>query len=75
MIKFCPLVDWRRKDTWSFIKKHQIPHSPLFEQGYTSIGCKPCTQINPTPNNERAGRWIATSKTECGLHYPIKKKL
>jgi phosphoadenosine phosphosulfate reductase len=62
--KYNPLADWTEKDLWSRIHERDLPHHPLHDQGYSSIGCAPCTQ----PGDGREGRWAGTEKTECGLH-------
>ena len=46
---------------------HDIPLLPLYELGYTSIGCEPCTSLPVDPGNERSGRW-GGQKLECGIH-------
>jgi len=62
--KYNPLADWTEKDLWRRIHERGLPYNPLHDQGYSSIGCAPCTQ----PGNGREGRWAGTDKTECGLH-------
>src|SRR5947209_6246386 len=62
--KLNPLADWTEKDVWQYIFKHDLPYHPLHDQGYSSIGCAPCTM----PGDGREGRWAGTDKTECGLH-------
>jgi 3'-phosphoadenosine 5'-phosphosulfate sulfotransferase (PAPS reductase)/FAD synthetase len=42
--------------------------SPLHAQGYSSIGCHPCTSPVVPGEDPRAGRWRGKNKTECGLH-------
>jgi phosphoadenosine phosphosulfate reductase len=66
-LKVQPLAGWSREQLGAYIKEHQIPIHPLYSQGYTSIGCGPCTQPSSDPQNERAGRW-GGKKVECGLH-------
>jgi phosphoadenosine phosphosulfate reductase len=68
LVKVNPLLNWTRKDVWSFIAKHDVPYNPLHDQGYPSIGCWPCTQPAGDGADERAGRWAGTCKKECGLH-------
>jgi phosphoadenosine phosphosulfate reductase len=67
LYKVSPLVDWTGRDTWSYLKEHNIPVLPLYEHGYTSIGCEPCTSLPVDPDNPRSGRW-AGRKLECGIH-------
>jgi phosphoadenosine phosphosulfate reductase len=64
MWKINPLVDWTEKDLWRRIHERDLPYHPLHDQGYSSIGCAPCT----APGSGREGRWAGSDKTECGLH-------
>jgi phosphoadenosine phosphosulfate reductase len=67
LVKVSPLADWTNADVWSYLKRRGIPVLPLYEQGYTSIGCAPCTTPPADPDNPRSGRW-AGRKLECGIH-------
>jgi phosphoadenosine phosphosulfate reductase len=53
---------------WDAIIREDVPYNPLHDQGYVSIGCQPCTRAVNGDEDERAGRWSGTRKTECGLH-------
>jgi len=66
--KVNPLLNWTRKDVWSFIVKHDVPYNPLHDHNYPSVGCWPCTRAVLPGEDERAGRWSGTAKKECGLH-------
>jgi len=72
-LKVQPLAHWTREQVNAYIWEHKIPIHPLYSQGYTSIGCAPCTQPSSDPLNERAGRW-GGKKVECGLHTFWKAK-
>jgi phosphoadenosine phosphosulfate reductase len=65
--KVSPLADWTTKDVWQYAKAHDIPLLPLYDRGYTSIGCEPCTSLPVDPSNPRSGRWQG-QKLECGIH-------
>jgi len=65
--KYNPLALWSDKDLWARIFERELPYNPLHDQGYSSIGCAPCTQ----PGSGREGRWAGTEKTECGLHVSV----
>ncbi|ASV69729.1 MULTISPECIES: phosphoadenylyl-sulfate reductase [Cytobacillus] len=67
-IKICPLIHWRTKDVWDYIKEKQLPYNALHDVNYPSIGCFPCTQPTNEDADSRAGRWQGLTKTECGLH-------
>jgi len=70
--KVAPLAAWTARDVWRYAKDHDIPLLPLYELGYTSIGCEPCTAIPLDPNNPRSGRWQG-QKLECGIHIQPTK--
>ena len=67
--KVSPLAEWSTKDVWTYAAEHHIPLLPLYDQGYTSIGCEPCTSLPLDPNDPRSGRW-GGQKQECGIHLP-----
>ncbi len=65
--KISPLAAWTNRDVWAYLHRHSIPALPLYDQGYTSIGCKPCTSLPVTADDLRSGRWQG-KKLECGIH-------
>lgn len=65
--KISPLARWTTADVWRYAKAHAIPLLPLYDRGYTSIGCEPCTSLPLDASNERSGRW-GGQKLECGIH-------
>ncbi len=67
VLKLAPLAAWTTRDVWYACEELSIPLLPLYEQGYTSIGCEPCTTLPLDPNDPRSGRW-AGHKVECGIH-------
>ncbi|MBN1183570.1 MAG: phosphoadenylyl-sulfate reductase [Bacteroidales bacterium] len=70
LIKINPLLYWRNKDVWEYIKAHDIPYNSLHDEGFPSIGCQPCTRAINDSEEFRAGRWWweEKEKKECGLH-------
>jgi phosphoadenosine phosphosulfate reductase len=67
VLKLAPLADWSTRDVWRACEQLDIPLLPLYERGYSSIGCEPCTTLPLDPNDPRSGRW-AGRKVECGIH-------
>ncbi len=65
--KISPLTEWTTKDVWSFATEQGIPLLTLYDKGYSSIGCEPCTSLPLDPNDPRSGRW-GGQKQECGIH-------
>jgi phosphoadenosine phosphosulfate reductase len=67
VLKLAPLAEWTTRDVWYACEQLEIPLLPLYERGYTSIGCEPCTTLPTDPNDPRSGRW-GGQKVECGIH-------
>jgi phosphoadenosine phosphosulfate reductase len=68
LVRVHPLAAMTRAEVAAYLAKHAIPEHPLTARRYLSIGCVPCTRAALDGEDERAGRWSGTSKTECGLH-------
>jgi phosphoadenosine phosphosulfate reductase len=68
LVKVNPIASWTELDVQGYIADHDVPVNPLLGQGYTSIGCQPCTQLPSDPDDPRSGRWSGRDKSECGLH-------
>ena len=67
VLKLAPLAAWTTRDVWYACEVLSIPLLPLYDRGYSSIGCEPCTTLPLDPNDPRSGRW-AGRKVECGIH-------
>ena len=65
--KLSPLADWHTRDVWQYAERHAIPLLPLYDLGYSSIGCEPCTSLPVSADDPRSGRW-GGAKVECGIH-------
>ncbi len=68
--KINPIAFWTEERVWEYIKKHNVPYSSLYSNGFRSIGCQPCTRAVKPDEDIRAGRWWweDPDKKECGLH-------
>jgi phosphoadenosine phosphosulfate reductase len=71
IIKINPLADWSKDEVWDYVRDNNVPTNALYERGFTSIGCEPCTRATSAGEDERAGRWWweADADKECGLHH------
>lgn len=67
-LKVNPLAAWTRKASWDYVAEHGVIYNPLHDQGYASIGDEPITTPIAEGEDERAGRWRGSGKTECGIH-------
>ena len=69
-VKISPLADWDTERVWDYIRTNDVPYNALYDQGYTSIGCDPCTRAIEPGEDTRAGRWWWESGVpkECGIH-------
>ena len=75
-VKVNPLARWTQADVDAYVERHAILTNPLLEDGFTSVGCFPCTQPTTagttgegtTGDDARSGRWAGRNKSECGIH-------
>jgi phosphoadenosine phosphosulfate reductase len=69
--KVAPLATWSKAQVWGYIRDHDLPYHSLYDHGYTSIGCAPCTRATVPGEDDRAGRWWweLDGVKECGLHW------
>ena len=74
IVKLNPLADWTAEEVWDYVEAFDVPSHPLYAQGYTSIGCDPCTRPISPGEEDRAGRWWweTDAPKECGMHCPIE---
>jgi len=70
-LRICPLADWTAQQVDEYVREHRVPVHPLYQQGYASIGCAPCTRAVAPGERERSGRWWWEDRTvkECGIHF------
>lgn len=76
IIKVNPIADWTIDQVWKYIRDNNIPYNKLYDEGYTSIGCAPCTRPIKPGEDPRAGRWWWEQDAikECGLHTRLSGK-
>jgi phosphoadenosine phosphosulfate reductase len=69
--KIAPLVRWSEEQVWGYIRSRGLPYHGLYDRGYRSIGCAPCTRAVREGEDSRAGRWWweQGEVKECGLHW------
>ncbi|MBA7621647.1 Phosphoadenosine phosphosulfate reductase [subsurface metagenome] len=69
LIKLNSILIWYEREVWQYLALNRVRVNPMYAKGYRSLGCWPCTKIAQGAD-ERAGRWIGTSKCggECGIH-------
>ena len=74
IVKVNPLADWSAEEVDEYLAEFDVPVHPLYAQGYTSIGCDPCTRPVGIGESDRAGRWWWETEApkECGMHCPIE---
>ena len=72
VLKFNPLFDWSRAAVVDAVAAAGVPVNALYDKGFASIGCAPCTRAIAPGEPERNGRWWWESDgvKECGLHLP-----
>jgi phosphoadenosine phosphosulfate reductase len=67
-LKFNPFANISPEELSAIYARAGLPPHPLAAQGYSSVGCMPCTSRTASGEDARAGRWRGRSKTECGIH-------
>jgi len=74
IVKLAPLADWDEADVWDYIRANDVPYNKLYDQGYKSIGCAPCTRPIEANADPRSGRWWweTGAPKECGMHCAIE---
>jgi len=74
IVKVNALADWTKEEVWEYVRANDVPYHPLYDEGYTSIGCEPCTRAVRAGEDDRAGRWWweEDAPKECGIHCPIE---
>jgi phosphoadenosine phosphosulfate reductase len=74
IVKLNPLAEWTEDEVWEYVRENDVPTHALYERGYTSIGCAPCTRAIAPGEAARAGRWWWESGApkECGIHCAIE---
>lgn len=73
LLKVNPIAAWTEKQLWIYTLENRIEYLPLYNEGYTSIGCQPCTTIPLPGAGARSGRW-GGRKIECGIHTFAKEE-
>jgi phosphoadenosine phosphosulfate reductase len=71
--KVSVLADWSWAHVEAYAREHEIPQLSLYDRGYTSIGCEPCTAVPVAGGDARSGRW-GGKKLECGIHTFSEKQ-
>ena len=76
VIKLSPIADWSREQVWDYIHANKVPYNTLYERGFGSIGCAPCTRAVAPGEPERAGRWWwePDEEKECGMHSETRSE-
>jgi phosphoadenylyl-sulfate reductase (thioredoxin) len=73
IVKLNPLASWSDDQVWEYLRVNDVPYNALYDRGFTSIGCAPCTRPTRPGDDPRAGRWWweAEATKECGIHCRI----
>lgn len=66
-VKFHPIVDWTNRDVHAYLKAHDLPYHPLWEQGYVSVGDTHTTAKWSDGMRQEDTRFFGQVR-ECGLH-------
>jgi phosphoadenosine phosphosulfate reductase len=64
------MANWLEQNVWTYIRANNVPYDKLYDQGFKTIGCAPCTRPVRMGESVRSGRWWweDTEEKECGIH-------
>jgi phosphoadenosine phosphosulfate reductase len=71
ILRYHPLLDWDSRMVYYYLEQNNLPKHPLEDEGFVSIGCRPCTRKWADTLDDRGGRWAGLNKSECGLHTTL----
>lgn len=71
ILKVCPMLNWKEDEIWQYAKENNLVYNKLYDKGYKSIGCQPCTSIVKNGEDSRSGRWKGLDEDECGIQEVI----
>ena len=71
IVKLNPLAEWDESEVWDYVRERDVPYHSLYDQGYTSIGCAPCTRAIAPGEASRAGRWWWETNAPEGVRHPL----
>src|SRR3990167_10247479 len=73
--KINPIIFWTQEDVWEYIKLNKLEYHPKYDQGYKSLGCKPCTEAGLREGKGMQSKFEdvglsgeRANSSECGLH-------
>jgi phosphoadenosine phosphosulfate reductase len=74
IVKLNPLAEWTEDEVWDYVREREVPYHSLYDRGYRSIGCAPCTRAIAPDEPSRAGRWWweTNAPKECGIHCSVE---
>ncbi len=67
VMKVHPIIDWTDRDIYEYLKRHDLPYHPLWEDGYVTVGDWHSTSRLAEAGSEEMARFGGI-KRECGLH-------
>ncbi len=68
-VKVHPIADWTDRDIHRYLKDHDLPYHPLWDEGYVSIGDTHTSRPLSADISEEETRFFGLMR-ECGLHEP-----
>ncbi len=70
LYKVCPMANWLEENVWTYIRSNDVPYNKLYDRGFMTIGCAPCTRPVRPGEGIRSGRWWwePDEAKECGIH-------
>ena len=71
IVKLNPLAEWDEQEVWDYVRERDVPYHSLYDKGYTSIGCAPCTRaIEPGCGEPLRPLVVGVERAE-GMRHPL----
>ncbi len=67
-LKVLPILHWTARDVHEYLRAHDLPYHPLFEQGYASVGDWHSSRPFGAQDRHERDTRFGGLKQECGLH-------
>jgi len=66
--KISPILHWTTRQVHAYLKAHDLPYHPLFEQGYATVGDRHSSRALGAEDDDERDTRFGGRKQECGLH-------
>ena len=74
IVKLNPLAEWTEEEVWDYVRERDVPYHPLYDRGYTSIGCAPCTRAIAARRGRARRPLVVGDERAEGVRDPLRDR-